>query len=224
MLGAWALVVWGRRDCGTRAERRVYDPGKTLCVLVVDQAEVVHWGLRVLLGAEPWVDAYVSARDDGRAVQLAQRYRPEVAVVDLALGAESGLDVCAAIRAGSPDTRVLLMAPHRRLSARSARGGGASGIVWEGAGAEDIVRAVRLVSLGMTLFTGAQGAAPTLLTPRERDVLMLLAAGATNAEAARRLRLAESTLKQHVRALYRKLNARTRIEAIRRAQAAGMLD
>jgi DNA-binding NarL/FixJ family response regulator len=202
----------------------VYDPGETLCVLVVDQAEVVHWGLRVLLGAEPWVDAYVTARGAERAVALAERYRPEVAVVDLALGSESGLDVCAAIRAGCPDTRVLLMAPHRRLSARSARGVGASGIVWKGAGAQDIVRAVRLVSLGMTLFAVAQGGAPTMLTPRERDVLMLLAAGATSAEAARRLRLAESTLKQHVRAVYRKLNARTRVEAIRRAQAAGMFD
>jgi DNA-binding NarL/FixJ family response regulator len=202
----------------------VYDPGETLCVLVVDQTEVVHWGLRVLLGAEPWVDAYVGAHDGGRAVQLAERYRPDVAVVDLALGSESGLDVCAAIRAACEHTRVLLMAPHRRLSARSARGVGASGIVWKGAGAGDIVRAVRLVSLGMTLFSGAQGGTPTLLTPRERDVLTLLATGATNAEAARRLRLAESTLKQHVRALYRKLNARTRVEAIRRAQAAGMLD
>lgn len=203
----------------------MYDPEETLCVLVVDQSDVVHWGLRVLLGAERWVDAYVSAYDAERAVELTKRYRPAVALVDLALGSDSGLDACAAIRAAGPgDTRVLLMAPHTRLSPRSARGVGASGIVWRGSAAADVVRAVRLVSLGMTLFEGAQGSAPTALTPRERDVLMLIAAGATNAEAARRLRLAESTLKQHVRALYRKLNARTRVEAIRRAQAAGMFD
>jgi two-component system response regulator DesR len=211
------LACWARR-------RRVYDPEETLCVLVVDHAEVVHWGLRVLLGAESWVDAYVSAYDAPRAVELAKRYKPDVTLVDLALGGDSGLDVCASIRAACPATRVLLMAPHRRLSARSARGVGASGVVWKGAGARDIVRAARLVSLGMTLFAGAQAGPPTPLTPRERDVLTLLAAGATNAEAARRLRLAESTLKQHVRAVYRKLNARTRVEAIRRAQAAGMLD
>ena len=202
----------------------MYDPEETLCVLVVDQAEVVHWGLRVLLGAEPWVDAYVSAYDAERAVQLATRYRPEVAVVDLTLGGDSGLDVCATLRAACDATRVLLMAPHSGLSARSARGVGASGVVWKGAGALDVVRAVRLVSLGMTLFAGDQGGSPTVLTPRERDVLTLMAAGATNAEAARRLRMAESTLKQHVRAVYRKLNARTRVEAIRLAQAAGMFD
>jgi DNA-binding NarL/FixJ family response regulator len=202
----------------------VYDPQETLCVLVVDQAEVVHWGLRTLLGAEPWVDAYVRAYDADRAAELAKRYRPEVAVVDLAVGGDSGLDVCASLRVACPDTRVLLMSPHTRLSARSARGVGASGVVWKGAGARDIVRAVRIVSLGMTLFAGAETGSPTPLTARERDVLMLMAAGATNAEAARRLKMAESTLKQHVRAVYRKLNARTRVEAIRRAQAAGMFD
>jgi DNA-binding NarL/FixJ family response regulator len=202
----------------------VYDPQETLCVLVVDQADVVHWALRVLLGGETWVDAYVSAYEAGRAAELAKRYRPDVAVVDLAVGRDSGLDVCASLRAARDETRVLLMSPHRRLSARSARGVGASGVVWKGAGARDIVRAVRLVSLGMTLFASAQSGPPTLLTPRERDVLMLIAAGATNAEAARRLKMAESTLKQHVRAVYRKLNARNRVEAIRRAQAAGMFD
>ncbi|HKP90722.1 MAG TPA: response regulator transcription factor [Thermoleophilaceae bacterium] len=202
----------------------MYDPEETLCVLVVDAADVVHWALRALLGAEPWVDAYVSAYDAERATELAKRYRPDVALVDLAVGASSGLDVCASLRAASAETRVLLMSPHRRLPARSARGVGASGVVWKGAGARDVVRAVRLVSLGMTLFAGAERGTPTLLTPRERDVLTLMAAGATNAEAARRLKMAESTLKQHVRAVYRKLNAKTRVEAIRRAQAAGLFD
>jgi two-component system response regulator DesR len=202
----------------------VYEPGERLCVLVVDQTDVVHWALRALLGAEPWVDAYVSAYDGDGAATLAERYRPSVAVVDLAVGGDSGLDVCASLRAACPETRVLLMSPHRRLSGRSARGVGASGVVWKGAEAGDIVRAVRMVSLGMTLFAGAESGSAAVLTPRERDVLTLMAAGATNAEAARRLQMAESTLKQHLRSVYRKLNVHTRVEAIRRAQAAGMFD
>jgi DNA-binding NarL/FixJ family response regulator len=202
----------------------VYDPEETLCVLVVDQVEVVHWGLRVLLGGEPWVHAYVSAYAADDAVELTRRYEPAVALVDLALGADSGLDVCAAVRTACVTTSVLLMAPHLRLPARSARGAGASGVVWKGAAARDVVRAARLVSLGMTLFAAGQPGSLHVLTPRERDVLTLIATGATNAEAASRLKLAESTLKQHVRALYRKLNARSRVEAIRRAQAAGMFD
>jgi DNA-binding NarL/FixJ family response regulator len=202
----------------------VYDPEETQCVLVVDQADVVHWGLRALLGAERWVEAYVSAYEARRAAELAKRYQPDLALVDLALGDDSGLDVCASIRAACPGTRVLVMAPHRRLSAPSARGVGASGVVWKGAGARDIVRGARLVSLGMTLFAGGHAGSPTLLTPRERDVLALIATGATNAEIARRLKVAESTIKQHVSAVYRKLSARSRVEAIRRAQAAGMLD
>ena len=81
-----------------------------------------------------------------------------------------------------------------------------------------------MVGLGMTLFEPESKATRSLLTDREREVLELVAAGATNREIAGRLFLSPHTVKDHTSALYRKLGARNRAEAILRAQRQGLLD
>jgi DNA-binding NarL/FixJ family response regulator len=67
---------------------------RRLRVLIVDDHEVVHWGFRLMLGEQPWVERCVSARNSAEALALTQRYEPHVALVDLFVGQESGAEIC----------------------------------------------------------------------------------------------------------------------------------
>jgi two-component system response regulator DesR len=207
----------------TTEEFDALDDHSKLRVLIVDDHDVVHWGFRVLLGEQPWVERCLAARTGAEALELLGTLRPHVALVDLFLAGESGADVCASIRAASPQTRVLLISGSGRMSPAAARAAGASGFVSKDMEAREVARAVRAVGLGSTVFapTSAQPAPP--LTEREREVLDLIAAGSTNREIAQRLYLSPHTVKEHTSALYRKLQARNRAEAVQRAQRVGLL-
>jgi DNA-binding NarL/FixJ family response regulator len=194
-----------------------------LRVLVVDDHDVVHWGFRVLLGEQPWVARCMSARSGEEALALLGTLRPDVALVDLFLSGESGADVCASIRRHSPDTRVLLISGSGRMSPPAARAAGASGFVSKDWDAKDVVRAVRAVGLGQTVFAPTSEQPAPLLSEREREVLDLIAVGSTNREIASTLYLSPHTVKEHTSALYRKLGARNRAEAVQRAQRVGLL-
>ena len=196
---------------------------RKLRVLVVDDHDVVHWGFRVLLGEQPWVERCLAARTGAEALALLPTLKPDVALVDLFLVGESGADVCDSIRRASPSTRVLLISGAGRMSPAAARAAGASGFVSKDLEAREVVRAVRTVGLGMTVFPRKSDQPAPLLSEREREVLDLIAAGSTNREIAARLFLSPHTVKEHTSALYRKLNARNRAEAVQRAQRVGLL-
>jgi DNA-binding NarL/FixJ family response regulator len=196
---------------------------RKLKILVVDDHDVVHWGFRLMLGEQAWVERFLSARNGDEAIELARRYTPHVALVDLFLGAESGAEVCTRLREVSPATSVLLISGAGRISAAAARSAGASGFVSKDWDAGDVARAVRMVGLGMTVFEPQNEAAAGLLSGREREVLDLIATGATNPEIADRLFLSPHTVKEHTSALYRKLKVRNRAEAVQRAQRLGLL-
>lgn len=198
--------------------------GRRLRVLVVDDHEVVHWGFRLLLTEQPWVERCLTARTGAEALELARRYEPHVALVDLFVGAESGADISEALRAVSERTRVLLISGAGRISPHAARAAGASGFISKDWGAQDVAKAVQAVGLGMTVFAQASDAPQVPLSERERDVLGLVASGATNREIAQRLFLSPHTVKEHTSAVYRKLKARNRAEAVQRAQRLGLLD
>ncbi len=196
---------------------------RRLRVLVVDDHDVVHWGFRVLLGEQPWVERCLAARTGAEALGLLATLHPDVALVDLFLAGESGVDVCRSIREASPETRVLLISGAGRMSPAAARAAGASGFVSKDWEVREVARAVRMVGSGMTVFEPtAQQPAP-LLTERERAVLDLIAAGSTNREIAEQLYLSPHTVKEHTSAVYRKLQARNRAEAVQRAQRIGLL-
>jgi DNA-binding NarL/FixJ family response regulator len=196
---------------------------RKLRVLVVDDHDVVHWGFRVLLGEQSWVQRCMSARSGEEALALLPTLRPHVALVDLFLAGESGADVCASIRRVSPDTRVLLISGSGRMSPPAARAAGASGFVSKDWEAKEVARAVHMVGLGQTLFAPTSQLPAPLLSEREREVLDLIAAGSTNREIASTLYLSPHTVKEHTSALYRKLGARNRAEAVQRAQRVGLL-
>ncbi|HEX3803000.1 MAG TPA: response regulator transcription factor [Solirubrobacteraceae bacterium] len=194
-----------------------------LRVLVVDDHDVVHWGFRLMLTQQPWVERCVAASNGDEAIDLARRYRPHVAVVDLFIGEESGAQVCERLREAEPATRVLLFSGAGEISASAARAAGASGFAYKDWPAAKIAGAVRLVGLGGSVFERQDRSGVLGLSEREREVLHLMAAGSTNPEIARELHLSPHTVKEHTSSLYRKLEVRNRTEAVQRAQRLGLL-
>jgi DNA-binding NarL/FixJ family response regulator len=195
---------------------------RRLRVLIVDDHEVVHWGFRLLLSEQPWVERCLTALNGEEARELARRYEPHVALVDLFVGEESGAEMCEALRRESPTTRVLLISGAGWISPQAAKAAGASGFVSKDWGADEVAAAVRTVGNGRTVFAAAREQPRAPLSPRERDVLNLLATGATNREIAVSLHLSPHTVKEHTSSLYRKLEVRNRAEAVQRAERLGL--
>jgi two-component system response regulator DesR len=197
--------------------------GRKLCVLIVDDHDVVHWGFRLLFSQQPWVTRCLSARSGQEAIGHTRRFEPHVALVDLFVGDESGAEICEQLRNETPAPKVLLISGAGRISKSAARAAGASGFVSKDWSSTEIVRAVRMVGLGKTVFP-RQTDRPTFeLTEREREVLDLMASGATNREIAGTLYLSPNTVKEHTSGLFRKLDVRNRTEAVQRAQRLGLL-
>ena len=194
-----------------------------LRVLVVDDHDVVHWGFRLMLTEQAWVERCVSARTGEEALLLAARYEPHVALVDLFIGEESGAQVCEALREHSPVTRVLLISGAGRISPAAARAAGAAGFVPKEWPAREIAEAVRMVGRGMTVFKEIEEPPANRLSEREREVLDLIASGATNREIAAALHISPWTVKEYTGGVYRKLGVRNRTEAVQRAQRLGLL-
>jgi len=96
-------------------------PDRNLRVLVVDDHDVVHWGFRLLLTEQPWVERCLTAASVEEALEMARRYEPHVALVDLFLGEESGAELCEAITRESPKTRILLISGAGWISPRPRR-------------------------------------------------------------------------------------------------------
>jgi DNA-binding NarL/FixJ family response regulator len=195
---------------------------RQLRLLVVDDHDVVQWGFRLLLERQRWVERCLAARSGAEAVDICRRLRPDVALVDMLLGSESGAEVCEEIRAVSPATRVLLISGAGVVSPSVARAAGASGFISKDWSAVDVVKAVRMVSLGTEVFAD-HGALDSPLSEREQEVLSLIANGSTNKEIAVKLHLSPHTIKEHTSAIYRKLGVRNRAEATRQAQRLKLL-
>lgn len=214
------MIPGGPADPATKPP----DPGGPVSVLIVDDHQVVHWGLKIMLSRLPWVERCFAAETAEEAMALAAKHQPEVAVVDLFVGKESGPAICEQLHLVRPGVRILLISGAGRISASAAAACGASGFVTKDAPGIDIVRAVRDVAVGTSTFQEQQGSAPAGpdLSQRERQVLARLATGATNREIARQLHLSPHTVKEYVSAVYRKLEVRNRAEAVQRAASLGL--
>jgi two-component system response regulator DesR len=204
------------------AERSLSAEGRPLRVLIVDDHAVVQWGFKVLLGRQRWVDRCVVASDPEEGLAAAEQLKPDVALVDLFLGERSGAELCEAIHAVSPRTRVLLISGVGWISPQAAKAAGASGFVSKDWSADEVAMAVRMVGKGMTVFGRQEDAPATPLSEREREVLILIASGRTNREIAAQLFLSPHTVKEHASSLYRKLGVKNRAEAARRAERLGL--
>ena len=181
------------------------------------------WGLRTVLARQPWMERCLQATDGACAVTLARRYRPHVALVEMRLDDAPTPALCRELRQSAPGVALLLMSSRRSVPSRSVELAGASGYVSKRWTADEIVAVVRRAGAGMRPTPRHLEAADASLTRREEDVLLAMAEGATDEEIARELYLSVYTVKQHARGAYRKLNARNRTDAVRRAERLGLL-
>ena len=192
-------------------------------VLAIDRNDLVLVGLRTLLELQPWVRRCATTTDPASALIYAERFAPHVVLLDLALVDESSGSLPRELLTRAPEARILLATAASRLSPARTRQVGAAGWVAKDWSARDLVRAVRLAADGSPVPPPSR-LHDVRLSEREREVLALMAAGATNREIATRLYLSPHTVKTHGSALYRKLEARNRAEAVTKAQRFGLID
>ena len=193
----------------------------SLRLLAADPHELIICGLRTALTQQSWVERCLQATDLEQAGSLAKRYNPHVILVDGSLIDE--LEGWRKLIEAAPTSRVLVMTERRSVPARLIQRAKACGFVSKSWGLEEIVAAVRLAGLGLGLAPPGLGADGPSLTPREEQVMTRIARGDTNERIATDLALSPNTVKQHASSAYRKLDARNRTEAVRRAQYHGLI-
>jgi len=195
-------------------------PAGSVRLLAVDPHELITWGLRTVLTQQPWVERCLQATDLAQAGVLAARYTPHVILVDGSL-AEGG--DFRDLQHHSPTSRLVVMTERQSVPARLLHTVRACGFVSKSWGIEEIVAAVRLAGLGLGLAPPELSGDAPRLTPREEQVLSMIARGETNDQIAVDLKLSPNTIKQHASSAYRKLDAHNRTEAVRRAQFHGLI-
>jgi two-component system, NarL family, response regulator DevR len=219
--------VQDRNDASGRPDSAVPATGQ-ITVFLLDDHEVVRRGVRAVLEAE---DDIVVTGESGSAVEGAARIaelRPRVALVDGRLPDGSGIEVCRQVRSVDPGVRVVVLTSYDDDEALfAAIMAGASGYVLKQISGGDLVAAVRRVAAGQSMLDPAvtarvlqrlrhgAGKDPRSqhLTPKEEQVLGLVAQGLTNRQIAERLGVAEKTVKNYVSTLLSKLGAESRTQA-----------
>ncbi len=176
-----------------------------------------------MLGSQAWVERCLGASSGPEAIELATRYEPHVAVIDLFVGSEGGAQICRRLLEASPETRVLMISGAGHLGAEPVHAAGAHGFIPKGLPAGDVANAVRMVALGADVFQTTDDGEQAQLSSREREILSLISEGETNRRIAAALHLSPHTVKGHTSSLYRKLDAKNRAEAVQRAQRLGLV-
>jgi DNA-binding NarL/FixJ family response regulator len=212
-------------------------------VLIADDQALVRVGLRKILDSEAELTVVGEVGDGDDAVAAARRLRPEVVLMDIRMPVLDGIEATRRIVAAQPATRVLILTTFGLDSyVFDALRAGASGFMLKDAPPEEIVAAVRIGAGGEALLAPAitravieefarhrpSGEAPApaaveKLTPREREVLDLLARGISNPEICERLVISEATAKTHVARILQKLGLRDRIQAVIYAYETGLV-
>jgi DNA-binding NarL/FixJ family response regulator len=209
-------------------------------VLIADDQRVVRDGLTMLVGLIDGVEVVGTAGDGVEAVERAEREHPDIVLMDLRMPEMEGAEATRRIRAALPDTQVLVLTTYADdESLFPALQAGARGYLTKDASAEEIEHAIRALAAGRTHLDPAiqqrlvaavldaqpaprAHALPDDLTPREAEVLKLIAAGLSNAEIAAALVVSNATVKTHVNRIFSKTGARDRAQAVRYAYQHGI--
>jgi len=213
-------------------------------VLVVDDHEIVRAGLRMVLEGDGTLEVAGEAGTEEEAVSRALALKPDVVLMDVRLGADeragSGIEACRVIRSALPETSVLMFSSYgEREAVVASILAGASGFVTKNVGRAQLIDALRTVASGESLLdskvTGAvltklkelsatQPSDGDQLSPREREVLALIARGLTNRQIAEQLVISEHTARNHVTNILDKLGFSRRTEAAAFAARLGLLE
>ena len=192
-------------------------------VLLVDNQDLVHIGLRVVLQRQDWVTRIFGARQGADARLIASRHQPRVALVDLFVGGEFGTEICSAIRREAPAVQVLLTSSGRSFTQHAARAAGAAGFVPKDGSVWELLDALRSVASGDSQSMCQSEVVHGALSTRQQQILELLAQGATNRVIAQTLGVSVDTVKHHTTAIYRRLDVGNRAAAVHRGQWLGLL-
>jgi len=202
-------------------------------VLVADDHAVVRAGIVALLASEPDIVVVGEAIDGEQAVEQALALRPDVVVMDVRMPGLTGDAATARIRERDTAVRVLVLTTYESdASILAAIEAGASGYLLKAAPAEELIAGVRSVAAGEVALSPAIAAqlvsrmrapAPTALTPREVEVLRLVAEGLSNRAIGERLFVGEATVKTHLLRAFEKLGVNDRTRAVTLAMERGLL-
>lgn len=211
-------------------------------VLLADDEAMVRAGLRAILASDPEIAVVAEAGDGTQAVQQARLHRPDVLLLDIRMPGQDGLAAAADIRATTPAAQVVILTTFGEDAyITRALDAGASGFLLKASDPQELLTAVHAVAGGAAYLspqvakrvitdlrrTSRRGAAAEqrlgTLTDREREVLVLLAEGLTNASIARRLGLVEGTVKGYVSVVFQRLGVDNRVHAALLAYEAGLV-
>jgi two-component system response regulator DesR len=198
-------------------------------VLIAEDQAMIRGALAALLAAEPDIEVVAQVDRGDKVVPAALESLPDVALVDIEMPGEDGIMATGALKRRLPSCRVLILTVFGRPGyMRRALENGAVGFMLKDAPPDQLAVAVRSVAAGEKVFDPklaltalSEGVSP--LTPREQDVLVLSANGASVEHVAGRLHLSSGTVRNHLSIAIQKLNARNRIEAARIAEEKGWL-
>ncbi|XVU25275.1 response regulator [Actinoplanes sp. CA-054009] len=212
----------------------------SISVVIADDQRMVRAGLRMVIETEPDMTVVGEAGDGAEAVAVARRIRPDVVLMDIAMPRQDGLAATSTLLAAPHPPRVIMLTTfdtdenlYRALRA------GASGFLLKVSSPEHLITAIRVVAAGEALldpaittrvisaFAAQPGPRPPAeldgLTPREAEVLRLVARGHSNAEIAAALAVGEATVKTHVARVLMKLGLRDRVQAVVFAYESGVV-
>jgi DNA-binding NarL/FixJ family response regulator len=211
-------------------------------VLICDDQALVRAGFRAILGSRPEIEVVGEAENGAEAVALAERRRPDVILMDIRMPVLDGVEATRQLVAEASPARILVLTTFDLDEyVHAAIRAGASGFLLKDVTPAKLVEAIRIVAGGDALLAPSvtrrllERFAATLpagdqsskvlgqLTPRETEVLRLLAAGLSNAEIASELVVSEATIKTHVSSLLRKLGLRDRVQAVILAYETGLV-
>lgn len=202
-------------------------------LLIVDDHPIVRDGLRSLFSGDADFVVVGEAGDGAEAVRLARRTEVDVILMDLRMPGVGGVEAIARLRELGHPARVLVLTTYDTdRDVLPAIDAGATGYLLKDAPRDELVRAVRAAHAGRSVLApsvastliGLVGGPQESLSPRELEVLRLVAEGATNQLAARRLLISETTIKTHLLHIYTKLGVRDRASAVAVAYKRGLLD
>jgi two-component system response regulator NreC len=219
---------------GDAATDRHSGDGRPVTIILADDHRVIRAGLKLLLESESRFRVLDETGDVAATIAAITRRRPQVLVLDLNLGGESSLDAIPRMRADAPGTQIVVLTMQENPAfAKAALDAGAAGYVLKDAADAELIDAVTSAAAGRTHLTAslrarlAAGSPPDVgrpggLSPREVEVLRLIALGHTNPEIAMALTLSVRTVESHRAHIHQKIDAGTRAELVAYAADHGL--
>jgi len=200
-------------------------------VLTVDDHPLLRDGIAALIGSEEDMELIGEASNGREGLDLFRRFRPDITLMDLQMPEMNGIDAIGAIRGEFPEARIIVLTTHPGdVQVSRALKAGARAYLMKGELRKELLETIRAVHAGQKRLSSevaaeiAEHVTDSSLTPREIDVLRLVAAGNANKEVGARLSLTEVTIKSHMKNILAKLGANDRTHAVTIALKRGIID